>query len=56
MIELIQLGLSFLQPFLAQLHNQVPAEIEAAVAAAVDALAKHRDDLVTQANLEAQRG
>jgi hypothetical protein len=56
MLELIGLGLSFLQPFLASLSNKVPSEVEAAVQAAVTALANHQADLITQANLEAERG
>lgn len=56
MIELIDLGLSFLQPFLQKLHSQIPAEVEAAVQAAIDALVAHKQDLITKAALEAQRG
>lgn len=56
MIELVDLGVTFLQMFLGKLSNQVPAEVVAAVQAAIDALAKHKDDLITKAALEAQRG
>jgi len=56
MIEIVDLGLSFLQMFLGKFKSQLPAEIVASVQAAVDALAAHKDDLITKQNLENQRG
>lgn len=55
-ITLLDLGISFLQSFLGGLKNKLPAEIVTAVQATIDALAAHKDDVVTKANLEAQRG
>lgn len=55
---LINLGLTALQTFLGGIKSigKAPVEVVAAVQAAVDAVAAHKDDLVTKANLEAQRG
>lgn len=56
-IQLIDLGISFLLPFLQGLKNsKVPAEVVAAVQAAIDAIAAHKQDLLTKANFDAQRG
>jgi hypothetical protein len=54
--NLIGLGISFLQAFLAKSQNRLPAEVLAAVEAAITALTDHQNDLVTKAALEAQRG
>jgi len=56
MIELIDLGATLLETFLGKLKNQVPEQVTQAVQAAIDALNAHKDDLITKANLEAQRG
>lgn len=56
MIEVVDLGLTFLQMFLGKYAKGLPAEVIAAVQASVDALAAHKDDLITKAALEAQRG
>lgn len=56
MIEFIDLGLGVLQTLLSKLKTQVPAEVVAAIQAAYDALDAHKNDLVTKANLEANRG
>lgn len=56
MIPLLDLGISILEAYLGQMNNQVPLHVVAAVQAAIDALAAHKDDLITKANLEAQRG
>lgn len=56
MIELIDLGMTFLEMFLGKLKTQIPAEVVTAVQAAIDALAAHKQDLISKANLEAQRG
>jgi hypothetical protein len=55
-IELIDLGFGFLQTFLGKLKNNLPATVVAAVQAAADALLAHKNDLITKANFEAQRG
>jgi hypothetical protein len=41
---------------MAQHGQKLPAELVAAAQSAVDAWAAHRADVVTKANLEAQRG
>lgn len=56
MIEFIDLGLGVLETILSKLKSQVPVEVVTAMQAAIDALAAHKNDLVTKANLEAQRG
>ena len=55
-ITLIDLGLTFLQTFLSKTKNQLPVEVIQAVQAAIDAVAAHKDDTITKAALEAQRG
>lgn len=55
-ITLLDLGLNFLETFLSNLKNKLPAEVVQAIQAAIDALVAHKDDVVTKANLEAQRG
>lgn len=57
-ITLLDLGLGFLQTFLTGLKGagKAAAPVVAAVQAAIDAVAAHRDDEITKANLEAQRG
>lgn len=56
MITLADIVFGFLSMFLSQHGQKLPAELVAAGQAAVDAWAAHRDDVVTQANLESQRG
>jgi hypothetical protein len=56
MIPLLDIGIQLGQMFLGKLQNQAPTHVLSAVQAAIDALMAHRDDLVTKANLEAQRG
>jgi hypothetical protein len=56
MIEAIDIFLSLLGAGLGTLKNKLPAEIVAAVQAAYDALEGHKNDLITKADLEAQRG
>lgn len=55
-ITLLDLGLTFLGQFLGKLKNKLPAEVVTSIQAAIDALSAHKDDVVTKANLEAQRG
>ena len=56
MIELVDMAASIIEALLSKMKSQVPAEVAAAVQAAIDALAAHKNDLVTKANLEANRG
>jgi len=57
MIMAIDLALPLLSSLISNLtKSQAPTHIISAVQAAIDALAAHRDDLITKDNLEAQRG
>lgn len=56
LIQLIDLGVGFLDMFLSKVKSNVPQTVADAVQAAADALISHKNDLVTKANLEAQRG
>jgi hypothetical protein len=56
LLPLLDVGLSFLQTFLSHTKSNVPSEVAGAVQAAIDAIAAHRNDLVTKAALDAQRG
>lgn len=56
MIEIVDLIAGILTTALGGLKNKVPVEVTQAVQAAIDALNAHKDDLITKANLEAQRG
>jgi hypothetical protein len=56
-IQLIELGIQFLLPFLSTLKGmKVPAEIIASVQASIDALLLHKADIISKSNLDAQRG
>lgn len=55
MIPLLDVALAFLEMFLGKAGNGLPAKVIEAVTAAVDAIAAHKNDLVTAAALEAQR-
>jgi len=55
-LTLLDLGIGFLQNFLGGLKNKLPAEIVASIQATIDSLAAHKDDELTKANFEAQRG
>lgn len=55
-VELIDLFVSLGESFLGKLQNKVPAELLASAQAAFDAFATHKDDELTKANFEAQRG
>lgn len=52
----IDMGLSALHVLLSRNKNQMPAELVEAIQATIDALNAHRDDPLTKANFEAQRG
>lgn len=56
MIAIIGIVLPFIQTFLTQHGQKLPAEVLGAVQAAYNALASHQQDLITQADLESQRG
>lgn len=56
MLELIEVALSAGEALLANQKNQLPENVVTAVAAAVQALAAHKADLLTKANFDAQRG
>lgn len=56
MIELIDLGLGFLQQYLGAIQNKVPTEVVQSVQKAIDALNAHKGDVITQVNIDAQRG
>lgn len=57
-VTLIDLAISLGQLLISKLAStgKTPTEVLEAVQASVDALAAHRNDAVTKANLEAQRG
>lgn len=52
----IELGISFLQTFLSKTQAAIPVEVAKSIEATIASLEAHRDDLITKANLEAQRG
>jgi len=57
MLALISLALSLGETLVSELTKSgVPAQVIASIQAAVNALAAHKNDLITKANLEAQRG
>jgi hypothetical protein len=54
--EAIDIILQLLGVALSGLKNKTPFEVEQAVQAAYDAVEQHKNDVITKANLEAQRG
>lgn len=56
MIGILSIVLPFLEAFLTEHGQKLPADILAAVEAAYKALLNHKVDLITKADLEAQRG
>lgn len=57
MILAIQMGLALLGPLLdGLLKSSAPKQVIDAVSAAITALEAHKNDLITKAALEAQRG
>ncbi len=56
MISLADIGFGLLEMLLSKHGRKLPAELVQAAQAAVDSWAQHRGDVVTKANLEAQRG
>lgn len=56
-VTLLDLGIQFLLQYLAGLKGaKVPAELVTSIQAAIDALLQHKNDIITKANLDAQRG
>lgn len=55
-LSLISLGITFLQSFLEHTSYKLPAEIITGVQSVITALVAHKNDLLTKANFEAQRG
>lgn len=56
MITLLDVGFALVESVLSKYSGKLPAQLVTAGQAAVDAWAAHRDDVITKANLEAQRG
>jgi hypothetical protein len=56
-VELLDLGSVFLKQFIESLNkSKTPGQIIDSVVATVKAIDEHKDDVVSKANLEAQRG
>lgn len=56
-LTLIDVGLTFLQQFVGGLKTgKAPAEVIAAVQAALDAIFAHKADIISKSNLDALRG
>jgi hypothetical protein len=56
-LTLIDLGIQFLLPFISGLKGgKAPAEVIAAVQAAIDAIIAHKQDVINKANLDSLRG
>jgi hypothetical protein len=56
-LTIIDLGIQFLLQYLSGLKGaKVPAEILASIQAALDALAAHKQDVISKSNLDSLRG
>jgi hypothetical protein len=55
-IALLDLGISFGQMFLEKIKNRAPSDLLSASQAFLDAAIAHKNDVISRANLEAQRG
>lgn len=56
-LTLIDLGIQFLLQYLGGLKGaKVPAELLASIQAAIDALAAHKQDVISKSNLDSLRG
>lgn len=56
-LALIDVGIGFLQSFLSGLKgSKAPAEVVAAIQAAIDAIFAHRADIISKSNLDSLRG
>ncbi len=56
MIGIVGIAINFLEYFLSEHGQKLPAEIAGAVGNALYKLRLHRADLISQPNIEAQRG
>lgn len=54
-VPVIDLFIGLAEAFIGKTSTKLPAEVLAAVQAAIDALATHRNDVITKAAFEAQR-
>lgn len=56
-LQLIELGIQFLTPFIASLKwGKAPAEVIASVQGSLDALAAHKNDIISKSNIDSLRG
>lgn len=55
-IEFIELGIGVLQMIFDKIKNRAPSEVLDSLQASILALQAHKDDEVTAANLDAQKG
>jgi hypothetical protein len=55
-LTLLDLGFTFLNTFLGSLRNKLPAEVATSLQTAIDAILKHKNDVISKGALEAQRG
>lgn len=55
-MEVFDLAVAFLEGFLGTLKSKLPLQVTQAVQAAIDAIIAHKNDPLTKAAFEAQRG
>jgi len=56
-LTLLDLGIQFLLPFISGLKGgKAPAEVIAAIQAAIDAIIAHKQDVISKSNLDSLRG
>jgi hypothetical protein len=56
-LNLIELGIQFLLPYISGLKGgKAPAELIAAIQAAIDGLIAHKTDIINKSNLDSLRG
>ena len=54
---LVELGIQFLTQYLQSVKgSKLPAEVLAAIQAAIDALINHKQDVINKSNLDSLRG
>lgn len=53
-LALVSLGITFLQNFVQ--NSKLPAEVVSSIQAVITQLIAHKNDLLTKANFESQRG
>lgn len=57
LLTILDLGIQFLTQYLSSVKSlKLPAEVAAAVQAAIDALFAHKADIISKSNLDALRG